>query len=441
MEPIFSPPLHRQRHQFVIDFVIRNKSKKVVDLGCSECSLLKKLKFHHEVELLVGVDIDGAKVKKHMHGLVPLSTDYLQPTYDQLCIELYQGSVTQNDARLRGFDLVTSIELIEHLTLPDVERFSEVVFGYMTPVTVIVSTPNSEFNPLLPGLKGFRHPDHKFEWTRAEFQSWALKVSLKYGYEVEFTGVGEAPTGHDERVGFCSQIGVFHRLSERDGCNVLFVDDAIDVFSYTLLYSINYPSLHDNNILRRVLVTEVLYWAEKLKRRWIEEKTGERDDCYTQCQAEGGDQCLRSSEQDMEMQEKQTAHAAEMNHLMEHFGRALFENQGGEGDEVFWTKGQEKQESCKLQRTASVSLAVLWTSCPKVGALSGSLSNLRRLLMDDPEVKLSQDASALLVNLQEQDLEEEEEEEDQNDPEDSGYAGASQRSHSAEQEEDWETNV
>lgn len=61
---------------------------------------------------------------------------------------------------------------IEHLTLDDVERFSEVVFGYMTPAAVIVSTPNSEFNPLLPVLAGFRHSDHKFEWTRAEFQSW-----------------------------------------------------------------------------------------------------------------------------------------------------------------------------------------------------------------------------------------------------------------------------
>lgn len=64
------------------------------------------------------------------------------------------------------------VSSIEHLTLADVERFSEVVFGYMTPAAVIVSTPNFEFNPLLPGLAGFRHSDHKFEWTRAEFRSW-----------------------------------------------------------------------------------------------------------------------------------------------------------------------------------------------------------------------------------------------------------------------------
>ncbi|XP_041647381.1 small RNA 2'-O-methyltransferase [Cheilinus undulatus] len=426
MEPLFSPPLHSQRHQFVIDFVKRNKPKKVVDLGCSECSLLKKLKFHREVELLVGVDIDVAKIKKHMHALAPLSTDYLQPTYDQLCIELYQGSVTQRDVRLRGFDLVTSIELIEHLTLADVESFSEVVFGYMTPVAVIVSTPNSEFNPLLPGLKGFRHSDHKFEWTRAEFQSWALQVSVKYGYEVEFTGVGEAPPDQQESVGFCSQIGVFRRLMGRDACNVLFTDDAADGFSYRLVYSKIYPSLHDNNILRRVLVTEVLSWAEKLKRRWIGDKTNVKDDSYTQYQTERREEeCLRSSEQ-------QTGHGAEMNNLREES-----EDQEGESEELFWTTGLGKQKSCTLQRVVSVPLAVLWTSCPKVGALSGSLSNLRHLLMDDPEVRLNQDGSALLINLQEQDNEEE----DQNDFEDSGYGEARQYCHSAEHDEDWEPDV
>uniref|UniRef100_A0A3B5A2J6 Small RNA 2'-O-methyltransferase n=1 Tax=Stegastes partitus TaxID=144197 RepID=A0A3B5A2J6_9TELE len=394
MAAMFSPALHRQRHQFVIDFVKQHKPKKVVDLGCSECSLLKKLRFHREIELLVGLDVNGAKVKKHMYGLAPISTDYLQPTYDQLCIELYQGSVTQEDARLRGFDLVTAIELIEHLTLADVGLFSAVLFGYMTPVAVIVSTPNSEFNPLLPGLRGFRHSDHKFEWTRAEFRSWALKVCLDYGYEVAFTGVGQAPQGQQESVGFCSQIGVFHRIGGRNGCNMLLDDDADDVFSYTLLYSIKYPSLRDNNTLRRVLVSEVLYSAEKLKDRWLEEKTGNRDG--TQCQTEEGrDEFL--SELCMEMEEQQT---------------------GGLISNIF-----------NWKQYVSVPLAVLWSCCPKVCALSGSLSNLRHLLMGNPEVKLSQDGSAVLVAHQEQDQEEEDVD---NDLEDSGYAGASHYSHSAD---------
>ncbi|KAM8744724.1 small RNA 2'-O-methyltransferase isoform 1-T1 [Acanthopagrus schlegelii] len=433
MEPLFSPPLHRQRHHYVIDFVKRNKPLKVVDLGCGECSLLKKLKFHREIELLVGVDINGAKVKKHMHGLAPLSTDYLQPTYDQLRIELYQGSVTQKDVRLRGFDLVTCVELIEHLTLVDVEGFSEVVFGYMNPVTVIVSTPNSEFNPLLPGLTGFRHSDHKFEWTRAEFQSWALKVCLDYSYEVEFTGVGEAPPGQQQSVGYCTQIGVFHRIMERDGCNMLCGDDNEDLFSYTLLYTVNYPSLRDNNILRRVLVSEVLYWTERLKTRWMEENTGERDDGFTFCQTEGAvEGCLRALEPCMEME--QTASGEEREHLMEHCVGAMSEAHEGPDEEASWTNTQGNQESYKPRRCVSVPLAVLWSCCPKIGTLSGSLSNLRHLLMGEPEVKLSKDGSAVLVQVKDT------VEEDQTDWDDSGYAEACLCSHSAEQEEDWEAN-
>ncbi|KAK5930477.1 hypothetical protein CgunFtcFv8_026706 [Champsocephalus gunnari] len=435
MEPMFTPALHRQRHQFVIDFVKRKKPKKVLDLGCCECVLLKQLKFHREIELLVGLDIDGVQIKKKMHGLAPISTDYLQPSYDQLRIELYQGSVTEKDARLRGFDLVTSIELIEHLTLADVELFSEVVFGYLTPEAVIVSTPNSDFNPFLPGLVGFRHIDHKFEWTRAEFKSWAMKVCLQYGYEVELTGVGQAPPGQRERVGFCSQIGVFHRLGGKEHYN-MFDEDAEDVFPYTLLYSIIYPSLHDNNILRRVLMCEVVYWAEKLKRRWIAEETGERDDTDDLCQAEGeGGECFRASERHVDPEETQTAACgAEMKTLVD---------QEEEDGELFWRRS--KPDSDKWRRRVSVPLAVLWCCCPKVSVLSGSVSNLRLLLMDEPGVKLSQDGSAMLLDHQEQDLDDDDDDDDEEehraDLEDSPYAQARQCPPSAEPEEDWEADV
>uniref|UniRef100_A0A3P9H5W8 Small RNA 2'-O-methyltransferase n=1 Tax=Oryzias latipes TaxID=8090 RepID=A0A3P9H5W8_ORYLA len=330
MEPLFSPALHIQRHQFVVDFVRGKKPKKVVDLGCGECKLLKKLRFHHEIEMLVGVDINEAKIKRYMHGLAPISTDYLQPSFDWLSIELYKGSVTQRDARFKGFDLATAIEIIEHLTPADVEHFSAVVFGYMRPGAVVISTPNSDFNPLLPGLSGFRDRDHKFEWSRAEFRSWALRVCSEYGYEVEFTGVGEALQGHHDSVGFCSQIGVFYRLTAN-------FDTWLCVFQ---LYHINYPSLRDNNTLRRVLVSEVLYQAEQLKVRWIEENSGGRCLCQTALVSPG--------------------------------------------------------------RYVTVPLSALWLHCPKIKKLSGSLVNLRHLLMDEPEVRLSEDGRTVLVKNQEE---------------------------------------
>ncbi|TNM88190.1 hypothetical protein fugu_006411 [Takifugu bimaculatus] len=395
---MFSPSLHTQRHQFVIDFVVNNKPQKVVDLGCCECKLLKKLKFHRQMKLLVGVDINGATVKKHMYGLAPLSTDYLQPSEDELRIELYQGSVTEKDARLRGFDLVTSIELIEHLSLASLSRFSEVVFGYMTPLAVIISTPNSEFNPLLPGLKGFRHSDHKFEWTRAEFKSWALKVCKDYGYTVEFTGVGPAPPGQQESVGFCSQIGVFRCLGGRDACGPL-LDDEDDVCSYTLLYSVNYPSLRDNNTLRRVLVNEVMFWAENLKKRFVE-KMAEKDDA-----------------------EHPAAVGAEMED----------ESAGEHHNSIIIS-------SCvhisSVTRSVSIPLAVLWVCSPKISTLSGCLNNLRHFLMEEPKVTLNQDGSAVL-------LLEKDTEEDTVDLEDSGFAEVSRTPNRAEpdQKEEWEANI
>uniref|UniRef100_A0A672FFV9 Small RNA 2'-O-methyltransferase n=1 Tax=Salarias fasciatus TaxID=181472 RepID=A0A672FFV9_SALFA len=202
-------------------------------------------------------------VRSCRYELRPLPSDYLQPRVNQLRVELFQGSVTQKDSRLRGFDLVTSIELIEHLTLDDVERFSSSLFGYMSPQVAIVSTPNSEYNPLLPGLAGFRHKDHKFEWTRAEFRSWALKVCCDYGYEVEFTGVGRAPPGQQDQVGFCSQIAVFRRLREGDRCNVWPGNDAEDL-PYTKVTVIIYPSLRDSNHLRGFLLCELFSCAKTL---------------------------------------------------------------------------------------------------------------------------------------------------------------------------------
>ncbi|XP_029905703.1 small RNA 2'-O-methyltransferase [Myripristis murdjan] len=415
MDPLFSPPLHKQRHEFVIDFILKNKPRKVVDLGCSECALLKKLKFHHDIELLVGVDIDKTVLKRKMHGLDPLTSDYLVPGFDQLKIELYEGSVTQKDSRLRGFDLATSIELIEHLHLDDVERFSEVVFGYMAPGTVIVSTPNSEFNPLLPGLKGFRHRDHKFEWTRAQFQSWALKVCFQHGYEVQFTGVGWAPPGLQDRVGFCSQIGVFQRRYTRD--DVLPRENA-QVFSHTLLYSITYPSLHDNNILRRTLVSELLYWSEELKRRWMQ-GSGEWDEASALYETKGGEDedCLSEQKTDVEEME---IDGEEMMYPVE-----------------FGADGERQQEIYREGRCVCVPLARLWSTCPKVRALSGSICNLRRLLLDEPSVELSWDGSALRLNDQEQIPDEEEDDYNLDDMRCTGI----QCSHGALQQEDWEAEL
>lgn len=204
----FTPPLYKQRYEFVQDLVRKYEPKKVADLGCADCTLLWMLKFCSCIEVLAGLDICETVMKEKMHRLTPLPADYLEPSERSLIVTLHQGSVAHKDPCMLGFDLVTCIELIEHLQESELEKFPEVVFGFMAPNMVVISTPNSEFNTLLPGVTVFRHPDHKFEWDRAQFQSWAQDTAERYEYSVEFTGVGSPPTGMED-VGFCTQIGVF----------------------------------------------------------------------------------------------------------------------------------------------------------------------------------------------------------------------------------------
>jgi hypothetical protein len=72
------------------------------------------------------------------------------------------------------------------------------VFVHARPKAVIVTTPNREYNVLFENLAEgrLRHPDHRFEWTRAEFTTWAERVGSAYGYSCSFEPVGEPHPDH-----------------------------------------------------------------------------------------------------------------------------------------------------------------------------------------------------------------------------------------------------
>jgi len=66
------------------------------------------------------------------------------------------------------------------------EKFRHNVFGVYKPKLVVITTPNAEFNVHFPNLRygevdaTFRHDDHKFEWTRKEFQKWCDEICMLY---------------------------------------------------------------------------------------------------------------------------------------------------------------------------------------------------------------------------------------------------------------------
>jgi len=129
-------------------------------------------------------------------------------------VQLIHGSLMYRDKRLADFDAASVVEVIEHLDPPRLAAFERVVFECARPKTVVLTTPNAEYNvkwESLPAGK-FRHKDHRFEWTRSEFQSWASGIAGRFGYGVRFLPVGP----EDSNVGAPTQMAVFIVTSHRD---------------------------------------------------------------------------------------------------------------------------------------------------------------------------------------------------------------------------------
>jgi len=124
-------------------------------------------------------------------------------------IALLHGSLIYRDQRLANFDAAALVEVIEHLDPPRLAALERVLFEFAQPKTIVVTTPNREYNvhwATLPAGQ-FRHADHRFEWSRGEFQDWAERITGRFGYAVRYVAIGPV----DERLGPPTQMGVFER--------------------------------------------------------------------------------------------------------------------------------------------------------------------------------------------------------------------------------------
>jgi hypothetical protein len=113
------------------------------------------------------------------------------------------------DQRLVGYEAATVIEVVEHLDPPRLAAFERVLFEFARPERVVLTTPNAEFNVRFENLPAgrLRHADHRFEWTRGQFEAWAQGLATRFGYAVRFGPVGPV----DEEVGAPTQMAVFTR--------------------------------------------------------------------------------------------------------------------------------------------------------------------------------------------------------------------------------------
>ena len=207
---VFSPPLYLQRYNLCTKYIEKVTPRKLIDFGCAEGKFIRVLrgKNYDFLQKIFGVDIDTEMLELSQHVVKSKKGNYNKNRTTPLKIALYRGSLTDWDPRIEGVDFVSLIEVIEHLEEDTLTQLPAAIFGRLRAKHVLITTPNSEFNILFKNLSGFRHPDHKFEWTRDEFMTWCEAVCHNYPYLVEFCGVGEPPMGLED-VGYCSQGAFF----------------------------------------------------------------------------------------------------------------------------------------------------------------------------------------------------------------------------------------
>ncbi len=199
------PALHTLRLGTVLAVLRSVGARRVVDLGCGEGKLLRRLLADGQFERIVGMDVSLAALERAARRL---RLDRL-PEQQRRRIELIQGSLLYRDDRLTGFDAACCIEVVEHLDPPRLAAFERVVFEHARPGHVLLTTPNREYNVRFAGLAAgaLRHRDHRFEWTRAEFAGWCDALGRRFGYEVRRLSIGP----EDSEVGPPTQMAVFVR--------------------------------------------------------------------------------------------------------------------------------------------------------------------------------------------------------------------------------------
>lgn len=195
--------LHTQRISTVAERLSALGAKSVIDLGCGEGKLLRRLLADRGFDRVAGMDVS--------HRSLELAAERLR--LDRMNdrkrerVQLFQGSLLYRDKRLEGFDGAALVEVIEHMDVPRLAAMERVVFEFARPRHVIVTTPNREYNVLFPTLPPdrMRHNDHRFEWTRAEFAAWVDRIAARFGYRVIIEPLGPI----DETHGAPSQMAVF----------------------------------------------------------------------------------------------------------------------------------------------------------------------------------------------------------------------------------------
>ena len=197
--------LNDVRLDTVVDTLRALGAKRIADLGCGEGKLIARLVRERWADRITGLDASVVALERAAKRI-----KFREPGGSaEARVQLLHGALTYRDKRLNDMDAATLIEVIEHMDADRLPAMARVVFGQAHPKSVIVTTPNAEYNALFPNLApgALRHADHRFEWTREEFRTWVKWIEDEYGYHAELRDIGTI----DEVHGAPTQMAVFTR--------------------------------------------------------------------------------------------------------------------------------------------------------------------------------------------------------------------------------------
>lgn len=200
--PVKRTSLNELRYEKITETATALKPKSIVDFGSGEGKLAVKLGFIDGVEEILAVEPSQVETMKAVRRFekVEDKENFVEP------VTLW-GSLYYFDDRLKGKDLMILCEVIEHIDEARLPKAFDLILHHYAPKSLIVTTPNREYNEVYDMDDHFRHADHRFEWTRQEFQEWCTKMNYLGLYEIEFAGIGEEHPGQ----GFPTQMCVFKR--------------------------------------------------------------------------------------------------------------------------------------------------------------------------------------------------------------------------------------
>jgi 2-polyprenyl-3-methyl-5-hydroxy-6-metoxy-1,4-benzoquinol methylase len=199
-------PLALLRRRAVLGALHEAGARTVADLGCGEGALTGDLLRDAAFTRVIAADVSARALQQAARRL---HLDRM-PDAARARLTMFQSSLTYRDTRLAGLDAAVLMEVIEHVEPDRLSALERAVFGFASPRTVVVTTPNREYNPEYGMAAGtLRHRDHRFEWDRGEFSAWASRAGAAYSYAVRFAGVGEA----SDAAGSPTQLAVFTRTA------------------------------------------------------------------------------------------------------------------------------------------------------------------------------------------------------------------------------------